>query len=221
MANNKQQDDYKKKNDAMKLVAARMNRAAKAEGKKAVEELKKINPDMADLKMSLIPSNVCLPSAQIPFKDVYLKVVDTLASKEGLTKTQKLILEEIQNTYFSGMGVISPNVWTRKLVHWAVTEAQKRLNANMAKPINILGCTSLSEIRIKMLAHQSYGHAVIQYSGKIVINKHHVVAGKKSFKVIERANSYYIQVQTGGGKSQWIRLDSLISLLSNLKQEYL
>ncbi len=197
-----------------------MDKAAKVAGKEEYERLQKSNPELAGKKIHFLAGNRCLPSADIPFTEVYLKIVDAMLSKGGLDKTQKAITEEIGENFFPNRGKINQNVWTRILEPWAVKNIMVRITGNMAKPVDVTRCATLSEIRRNLKVHQSDGDAVFQYSGKILVNKKMVLVGKASYSIMKRRNADAIEVpiKDGTGKTQWIRMDALLALLSNLKK---
>lgn len=212
-----QQKAFRETADVLAQVQAAMNKAARQAGKEEYERLRKDNPELAGKKLHLLTGNRCLPSAEIPFTDVYLKIVDNLLYKGGLEKTQTAILEDIEERYFKDKGKISRNVWTRPLEPWAIKNIKVRITGNMDKPADITGCETLSDIRRMLKASQSHGAAILQYSGKITVNKKSVSAGKALYPIMKRREAYAIQVSVDDGKYQWIRLDALLALLGNLK----
>ncbi len=215
-----QKKAYKHTADIMKQVQAEMDKAAKEAGKEAYARLQKDHPELVGKKMHFIAGNRCLTSAEIPFKDVYLKLLDAMLFG-GLDKTQVDIIREVQEKYFQDKGKISANVWNKALEPWAIANINKRVQGNMVRPIDVSKCSTLGEVKKTLKVNNSEGGAVYKYSGQIVVNKYAVMAGKASYPLMKRRKAHSIQVPISWdeeGKRQWIRLDALLSLLENLKK---
>lgn len=215
-----QQKAYKDTAEFLKKIQVVMNKAAREAGKQEHQRLLKSNPELVGKKIHFLPDNRCLPSAEIPFTEAYLKILDAMLFTGGSEKTQKEINEEVRKQFFPDKGKISLNIWTKPLEPWAIRNITTRIMSNMTKPVDITGCKTLGEIRRRLKVSQSDGGAVFQYSGKILVNKKVVEVGKASYPIMKRRKAYAIQIPINNddGKRQWIRLDALLALLKNLKR---
>src|SRR5690606_33336899 len=108
-------------------------------------------------------SNKVFKRAAVPFGKVCNLIVDALLFDNGFEKTQKAIIEEINNDLSDGQ--ISPNAWSRKLEPWAFKKVETRIKGQMKNPVDISGCKTLSDVKKVMKAQEPVDVLAYRYTG--------------------------------------------------------
>lgn len=204
--------EYLENGRTMQEVESLMNKAALDVFTRYMAE----HPEVKGAGFFPLITNRCYKNGAVPFSDVYLKIIDYLLLHDGLNKSQKDILAEINKSF--PQGKISPNIWTKPLNKTHLKKIGVRIRGNMREPVSVDGCKTLSDIKRTLFINRPAKDATLQYSGKISFNRDTLNAGKAVYPLTWRNDNYYIQVPIPStGKRQWIRMDALVALLSNLR----
>ncbi|MCE9506943.1 MAG: hypothetical protein K8R48_01315 [Alphaproteobacteria bacterium] len=204
-----QQGAYTKKKE--KLTALR--KAANEGATEKVKEWHKQNPGNEDLAVK--PLNAAFVRNPPGFTKAILRIADVMVFDKTGKKKQNEIVREIQPQFPDFE--LRPTIWQKKLHPAVVEKVAARIQGNMASPIDLHGCKTLSGFRKRLKAHNRVAMAVHTFKGKISISKEAVVvAGAKEYPVEKRGSggrTYPAIRVTVKNKRQWIRLDALAFLL--------
>jgi len=212
-----QQTNQKKQ--TLKEFQVHLHDIAKAEWLKVQGE----NPELSNWTIKL--DSHCYRKRPPGFHKVIeeiMKIITTPQSRNpmyahvpaGADRTQAEILRQIRPNFATHN--IQPNVWNRILTRKQLERLKQLAGSNFRKPIDIAGCKTLAQAKKCIQAALHAGDASFSFKGIITIDDDALVIGKETYPIEKRKASGHeypsIRVNVNG-KRQWLRVDTLRSIL--------
>jgi len=113
-------------------------------------------------------------------------IMRLVAYPGGLNKTKKEILDEVKTQLPQHRDSVNYNVWYRKLKPAQWTKMQQVISGNLAKPVSIKGCKTLSDIRNKLIAESAKRAASFTTTVTVTIDVKTVVIGEEIYAISVR-----------------------------------
>lgn len=139
-----------------------------------------------------------------------------VAYPNGLAKSKKQILEDVKKEHPKFIDSINYNAWYRKLKPAQWKKMQKIIQGSHVKSVSIRGCTTLSEIRKKLITESIKRSPKFTATKTITIDNDNVVIGKKLYSISTRVSKgkEYPSIRVGA-KRTLINVTALRELLEN------
>lgn len=197
-----------------KEAKARIDKAAEAAAQAELERICSENPNMGAFTVRV--DNKVYPKFQDGFSRVVPAIADRLTWNGWADKTQKEILENVQQA-LSLSGTISKGVWQYQLSSPLMRRIKHKLSNSSLPTVNLHGCKTLSDVKRAIQAADKQANASQNYKATVSISPDAVVINGTTYPIQMRpvGDYEYPSIRpTVDGKRAWVRVAHLIALLN-------